>query len=445
MVTINSVSIQDGTSAWEDRSTNGLDGAEIKSNLKNSGWFNLATGEWDNVGTITSAGSATDAPGATYDITANTAGGTGIYKLDPQIAEPTAAQLNAILDGNKDKWNGTGVAGSPNGVTTTAKNVYSNDASNDVPALLLIPNGSTPQTLYVTVDYFVRTADPQLSTGYSQVKQVVTNMVSLKDLDVNKYYTLVMHLGLTSVKFSAIVADWANSDDASYDEGGTTDGTAEAAEEVWLPSNVIAASTTNESTPELGTSYNENIKASQTTYTVNLTGLAVGQKITPKYDGNITKVEISSTELDNNVAHTMLSTEITGTPATTTLTVTLTANTNVTAAKSLLSILQEASDNTDLTTTSINFVQSGYDIKLTEANGVVTVKNGDNQDVTVTDAKFTVKVYNDAGTELEASGNYNKSGTTISMTNNGTYTVVVTYKDANNATITKTIKTTKTS
>jgi hypothetical protein len=61
---------------------------------------------------------------------------------------------------------------------------------------------------------------------------VVTLPSSL--LASNKYITLVIHLGLTSVKFAASVAEWGDSNG---------DGTPDANENelVWLPSNVVPA------------------------------------------------------------------------------------------------------------------------------------------------------------------------------------------------------------
>ena len=58
---------------------------------------------------------------------------------------------------------------------------------------------------------------------------VVTLPSSL--LASNKYITLVIHLGLTSVKFAASVAEWGDTDG-----DGTSD--ANVNQEVWLPSNV---------------------------------------------------------------------------------------------------------------------------------------------------------------------------------------------------------------
>ena len=112
----------------------------------------------------------------------------------------------------------------------------------------LIP-GIAGQQLEVTVTYNVRTYDNKLSGNMTDIAQTITNKVTLPALAVNKYYTLVMHLGLTSVKFSAVVDNW---DDASSDPSAT--------EEIWLPSNVVEYTATN------------NVTASATSTTVDLSG-----------------------------------------------------------------------------------------------------------------------------------------------------------------------------
>jgi hypothetical protein len=127
----------------------------------------------------------------------------------------------------------------PTGVTTTPQPVF---ARENVPGILMIPGGSTPQSLYVTLEYYVRTADTNLALGYSEVLQKITNKVDLSGLNPNKYYTIIMHIGLTSVKFEAVVADWATTSDGTYNENGTyTPGgsSTPTKEEVWLPSNVV--------------------------------------------------------------------------------------------------------------------------------------------------------------------------------------------------------------
>lgn len=116
-------------------------------------------------------------------------------------------------------WKIDGVAKS--GVTTSPSNLFATAA----PAAYFIPGGS--MDLLITITYVVRTADSNLSTGYSEVTQTITNSVNLSSLATpNKYYKILVHLGLTEVKFSATVADWEAA-------SGAID------KEIWLPSNVV--------------------------------------------------------------------------------------------------------------------------------------------------------------------------------------------------------------
>jgi hypothetical protein len=86
--------------------------------------------------------------------------------------------------------------------------------------------GVADQKIKISITYTVSTVDSKLDGGYSRVTQTISNEVTLPTLESNQYYTLIMHLGLTSVKFSATVDNW-----------DTTTGT--VTEEVWLPSNVV--------------------------------------------------------------------------------------------------------------------------------------------------------------------------------------------------------------
>lgn len=429
LVTIKSVKVQDGASAWANRTTNKIpDAPQLYSNLKNSGWFDLAKGEWSAVTIVDNKGeknTAADASGATYNITAER---TGDYQINPDIVEP--ATTPAVKTSDKTKWEtGDGI---PNGVTTEAKNVYSD--ATDVPSLLMIP-AATEQTLYVTVDYLVRTADPKLSNGYSQVEQIVTNKVSLAGLDVNKYYTLVMHLGLTSVKFSAIVADWAETDNATYDEDGTHDGSATSTEEIWLPSNVIAQST--ETTPALGTASNVNVKANATSYTIKLKGLVEGQKIqaTASAGGNIGAINIGSKDITSVQA--IEASDIDA--GVTTVTVTLTANDKVKAQNNLITITQKDNSDNVLTTTTVNIVQSAFDVVLAEtiSGSKVSTKNGDGDDIDTSGSKYAVTVVDAEGAEVGTG--ITKANGSITIDPAGTYTVTVKYNDQTNPVISRSI------
>ena len=83
------------------------------------------------------------------------------------------------------------------------------------------------------MQYTVRTYDPNLakpdgeSVTCSKVVQTITNEVEIASLLENHFYTLVIHLGMTSVKFSAVVEDWATADSENN--------------VIWLPSNVIGS------------------------------------------------------------------------------------------------------------------------------------------------------------------------------------------------------------
>lgn len=238
LVTLKEVKIQDGAKAAADVNVKSVTTAT--SNLFNSGWFNIETGEWK--------GGAIETEGATVEIVAKSDDENQTYVNDVKYSiNKVIREVSAYTksDGAGPKklaaggatWDG---ASGPTGVTTTAQPVF---AKENIPGILLIP-GSTAQTLYITVDYFVRTADPNLAKGYSEVEQVITNQVDLSALSSNKYYTIIMHLGLTSVKFEAKVADWANTKGGTYDESGHyTPGTGTDADEeeqvVWLPSNVV--------------------------------------------------------------------------------------------------------------------------------------------------------------------------------------------------------------
>jgi len=229
LVTIKELKIRDAATVKADDDVTGF--TETASNLFTSGWFNIEKGEWANVA---------DA-GATVRIVANNTSAyddntdDANYSLNPAIKEIGIGSGMKQLDpSDNSKWS----TANPTGVTTTPQPVF---ARENVPGILMIPGGSA-QSIYVTLEYYVRTADKNLATGYSEVLQKITNKVDLSSLNTNKFYTIIMHIGLTSVKFEAVVADWATYSDGTYDENGTYTpggGSTSTEEKVWLPSNVV--------------------------------------------------------------------------------------------------------------------------------------------------------------------------------------------------------------
>ena len=239
------------------------------SDLATYGWFDIMTGVWSHVGTTADINATPDPiPGPIYTTEAKETPGSGEYKLNPAIKNVAIATDNVNETAGDDfgKWKaGSTVTTIPEGVRPTKlQNVY---ADENVPALLVIPGTGTGvnNTVYVTVEYVVRTADPKLEGKFTEVTQTITNAVELgNSMEANKYYTLVMHLGMTSVKFEAIVADWSHDDGTTYDEyGNPIPGSNEnATESVWLPSNVVLKKVS------------QAIAADATSATIDLTGLA---------------------------------------------------------------------------------------------------------------------------------------------------------------------------
>ncbi len=150
-----------------------------------AGTFNLATGKWTITGT-----EQNDAPTGT-NFTISTA------MMNTEIAEP-----NPVSD-----WSDvSSITGVP---STSAVNVYA-DLAKETQPVVFIP-GTKPE-LTVTVDYVVRTQDTNLSVGYSEVEQVITKTVTFANtVELNKYYKLVIHLGLEDINFTATAADWDDS------------------------------------------------------------------------------------------------------------------------------------------------------------------------------------------------------------------------------------------
>ena len=188
------------------------------------GTFNLATGVW----TASLNGSI-----AERAINADVANS----ELNTAIQEPAtlSASTAPAWNTSTSKWctnNGSGVASGTafSGVPTgTPADVYA--SAKD--AFYLIPSSTDDQQLKISINYVVRTYDANLAiptnecSPCSKVEQTITNTITLAHnfLASNKYFTLVLHLGLTSVKFSATVSDW--------------DTTGYVTKEVWLPSNVV--------------------------------------------------------------------------------------------------------------------------------------------------------------------------------------------------------------
>ena len=118
------------------------------------------------------------------------------------------------------------------GVTADAVNLF-NNTDVDAP-VMVIPSTGVPMT--VTIVYDIETIDANLSgllgdgaTHGVSVENRITKAIQLTtgeamSLSAGKKYVIQLHLGLTSVKFDAVVKDWDNTDysgNAYVPENGT--------------------------------------------------------------------------------------------------------------------------------------------------------------------------------------------------------------------------------
>ena len=217
--------------------TNDLDGdgtedtGEGDQFLATGGTLNLATGVW----TTGSTGPFTQTIGTTTTSPAVTPNA----ELNQKIAEyysnsgtqATWISKYSTLYTDYFKTGLTTVnSGEHPGVTETAQSVY--NSTSQVP-FVLIP-GQSPK-YFVTVDYVVRTYDAALNSKYTEVNQKITKLIAFPTIEMNKFYTIIMHLGLTGVKFTATVSDWEKTYD---DDGDSSTPEIDANFDVHVPLNV---------------------------------------------------------------------------------------------------------------------------------------------------------------------------------------------------------------
>lgn len=203
-ITVKSIKIE-SVKAGSDNKTMTTD-----ASIATSGTLNLATGVWTT--------SDTNMGKIDYEINspaATATKGATAQTMNEAIAEPASFE----------SWDKL-----PAGVTTTAQNVYTETAP-----LLLIPDGKD-HVFRITIDYIVRTKNESLHKGYTEVEQRFYKDLTLKNVSLNAKYNLLIHLGLTSVKFDATVSDWTNTT-----TGGATTSTTDDADPmvIYMPANVV--------------------------------------------------------------------------------------------------------------------------------------------------------------------------------------------------------------
>ena len=204
--------------------TNDLNGAETglgdgAVSLYRTGVLNLATGKWNgsDAGTV----SQTTSVAASYDATN--------IQLNSKIAEMKSPSETNFSDytGSVLGYFAKSLDTTLPGVTEDPQDVY--NSTTQTP-LMLIP-GQTPK-FKITVEYVVRQYDSALQDTYTEITNKISKTVTFPTIEMNKYYSLLMHLGLTSVKFTATVSDWTDAKIGDGDGDGNDDN------DVYLPINV---------------------------------------------------------------------------------------------------------------------------------------------------------------------------------------------------------------
>ncbi|MBR6087055.1 MAG: hypothetical protein IKP84_04100 [Prevotella sp.] len=262
----------------------------------NDGTLDLATGLWS-----LPTKSADKVVSMTTSRTADS-----YYELNSTIMEPSSAPAKT-----EEAWTAL-----PEGVKVTPKSIYK---KTDVEGLVFFP-GEAPK-LRVTVDYIVRTKDTGLANSYSEVEQTVTKVLQMPTLKMNKVYNLLIHLGLTSVKFTASVADW--SDD---NNDGTVDPATEIVlKEVWVPANVLAVAAGSTATVNIS-------KTEDSKFQFEVTGLGDSEAWTAESSNTeVATVTASGTSDANGKATIEVTTKKnTGAARTTTITITKTSDSSTT-------------------------------------------------------------------------------------------------------------------
>lgn len=205
----------------------GTDGKTMTSDssIPTSGTLNLATGVWTPSETMGKIDYEIKSPAYTATSGATT------QDMNAAIAEP-----ESVANGE------AGWEALPKGVTTTPESVYT-----ETTPLLIIPDDGN-HTFRITIDYIVRTKDEHLSKGYTEVEQSFYKDLTLNNVSLNAKYNLLIHLGLTSVKFDASVSDWTNTVAGSTQSGSAQPVDGAQTEDpmvIYMPANVAGTASSN--------------------------------------------------------------------------------------------------------------------------------------------------------------------------------------------------------
>ena len=189
--------------------------ALAKLGLKIVGAFDAVTGGTKDAATKITVASVT-IEGTGFKKTAvlnlnNTTANEPLWEAVKDAGDIKLTVSDANLN-SKIKDSGNDEAQTVDGVTETAQDLLNSDATSAQKAFMIIPSTAADKSLKVTIDYYVNTTDASLSKGYSRVENKITKTITGFAPEAGKNYTLLLSLGMTSVKVSATVSDWTTED-----------------------------------------------------------------------------------------------------------------------------------------------------------------------------------------------------------------------------------------
>ena len=189
--------------------------ALAKLGLKVVGAFDAVTGGTKDANTKITVASVT-IEGKGFKKTAvlnlnNTTANEPLWEAVKDAGDIKLTVSDANLN-SKIKDSGNDEAQTVDGVTETAQDLLNSDATSAQKAFMIIPSSADNKSLKVTIDYYVNTTDASLSKGYSRVENKITKTITGFAPEAGKNYTLLLSLGMTSVKVSATVSDWTTED-----------------------------------------------------------------------------------------------------------------------------------------------------------------------------------------------------------------------------------------
>lgn len=189
--------------------------ALAKLGLKVVGAFDAVTGGTKDAATKITVASVT-IEGTGFKKTAvlnlnNTTANEPLWEAVKDAGDIKLTVSDANLN-SKIKDSGNDEAQTVDGVTETAQDLLNSDATSAQKAFMIIPSSAADKSLKVTIDYYVNTTDASLYKGYSRVENKITKTITGFAPEAGKNYTLLLSLGMTSVKVSATVSDWTTED-----------------------------------------------------------------------------------------------------------------------------------------------------------------------------------------------------------------------------------------